>query len=110
MTDAPESTTEVDILPPYARDALDVVASARSDADSGLTGAEAAERLARLGPNQITGEPPPSVWEVAIAQLRDPQACAAERAHGPGTFGAGILDALHGLDQTTIVERARVDP
>jgi hydroxyethylthiazole kinase len=34
---------------------------------------------------------------------------AAERAHGPGTFAAGILDALHGLDQTTIVERARVD-
>jgi hydroxyethylthiazole kinase len=34
---------------------------------------------------------------------------AAERAHGPGTFAAGILDALHGLDQATIVERARVD-
>src|SRR6476660_5152479 len=72
MTDAPDATTEVDILPPYARDPLDVVASARSDADSGLTGAEAAERLARLGPNRITGEPPPSVWEVAVAQLRDP--------------------------------------
>ena len=72
MTDAPDTTTEVDILPPYARDALDVVASGRSDADSGLTGAEAAERLARLGPNRITGEPPPSTWEVALAQLRDP--------------------------------------
>jgi Ca2+-transporting ATPase len=72
MTDAPDTTTEVDILPPYSRDALDVVASARSDADSGLTGTEAAERLARLGPNQITGEPPPSVWEVALTQLRDP--------------------------------------
>ncbi|HEX5195981.1 MAG TPA: cation-translocating P-type ATPase [Gaiellales bacterium] len=48
------------------------MASARSDADSGLTGTEAAERLARLGPNQITGEPPPSMWEVAVAQLRDP--------------------------------------
>ena len=72
MTDAPDTTTEADILPPYAREALDVVASARSDADSGLTGAEATERLARLGPNQITGEPPPSVWEVAVAQLRDP--------------------------------------
>ncbi len=34
---------------------------------------------------------------------------AALRAHGPGTFAAGILDALHGLDQNTIVERARVD-
>jgi len=34
---------------------------------------------------------------------------AAERAQGPGSFAAGILDALHGLDQATIVERARVD-
>jgi Ca2+-transporting ATPase len=72
MTGAPDTTTEVDILPPYARDAQDVVASARSDADSGLTRAEAEERLARLGPNRITGEPPPSVWEVSVAQLRDP--------------------------------------
>jgi hydroxyethylthiazole kinase len=34
---------------------------------------------------------------------------AAERAQGPGTFAAGILDALNGLDQATIVERARVE-
>jgi hydroxyethylthiazole kinase len=33
---------------------------------------------------------------------------AAARAHGPGTLAVGILDALHGLDQRTIVERARV--
>lgn len=33
---------------------------------------------------------------------------AAVRAHGPGTLAVGILDALHGLDQRTIVERARV--
>jgi hydroxyethylthiazole kinase len=32
---------------------------------------------------------------------------AAVRAHGPGTLAVGILDALHGLDQRTIVERAR---
>ena len=32
---------------------------------------------------------------------------AAAGAHGPGTFAAGILDALHGLDEATIVERAR---
>ncbi len=54
MTDAADTATEADMLPPYAREALDVVASSRSDADAGLTGAEAAERLARLGPNQIT--------------------------------------------------------
>ena len=34
---------------------------------------------------------------------------AAGCAQGPGTFAAGILDALHGLDQATIVERARVE-
>jgi hydroxyethylthiazole kinase len=34
---------------------------------------------------------------------------AAERAQGPGTFAAAILDALHGLDQATIVERTRVE-
>src|SRR3981081_2897144 len=34
---------------------------------------------------------------------------AAGRAQGPGTFAAGILDALHGLDQAAIVERARAE-
>jgi hydroxyethylthiazole kinase len=33
---------------------------------------------------------------------------AAARAIGPGTLAVGILDALHGLDQQTIVERARI--
>jgi len=34
---------------------------------------------------------------------------AAVGAHGPGSFAVGILDALHGLDQRTIVARARLD-
>jgi len=33
---------------------------------------------------------------------------AAAGAHGPGTLAVGILDALHGLDQRTVVERARI--
>ncbi|HWM49381.1 MAG TPA: hydroxyethylthiazole kinase [Xanthobacteraceae bacterium] len=33
---------------------------------------------------------------------------AAARAGGPGTFAAGILDAVHALDRATIVDRARV--
>jgi hydroxyethylthiazole kinase len=33
---------------------------------------------------------------------------AAGRADGPGTLAIGILDTLHGLDQRTIIERARV--
>ena len=56
----------------YAREATDVVASAESDATNGLTAAEAAARLSRYGPNEIKGEKPPSVWQVALQQLRDP--------------------------------------
>ncbi len=59
-------------LPPYARDAGAVVVALGSDADSGLTGAEAASRLSRYGPNEISKEQPPSVWAVAAQQLRDP--------------------------------------
>jgi Ca2+-transporting ATPase len=58
--------------PEYGRAAADVVAALGSDASSGLTGAEAAARLASHGPNEITGETPPSVWQIAMLQLRDP--------------------------------------
>jgi hypothetical protein len=48
------------------------VTALEGDIDRGLTAAEAASRLSRFGPNEITGEEPPSVWVVALAQLRDP--------------------------------------
>ena len=57
---------------PYARDAAVVVSELGSDPSNGLTTAEAASRLTRYGPNQITAEKPPSVWAVALVQLRDP--------------------------------------
>jgi magnesium-transporting ATPase (P-type) len=41
-----------------------------SDETVGLT--EAAARLSRHGANQISIEKPPSVWAVALGQLRDP--------------------------------------
>ena len=72
MTAGPDTSAAADAAAPYAREALDVVASAGSDAEAGLTGAEAAGGSPETGPNQITGEPPPSVWAVAVAQLRDP--------------------------------------
>jgi Ca2+-transporting ATPase len=56
----------------FAQDADRVVAAMGSDAERGLSRAEAATRLSRYGPNQIAGEKPPSVWAVALAQLRDP--------------------------------------
>jgi Ca2+-transporting ATPase len=59
-------------VPPFARDADAVVADAGSDAASGLTAAEAASRLAQYGPNRLTAEKPPSVWRIALEQLRVP--------------------------------------
>ena len=61
-----------DAAPPYALDAVDVAAGMGSDPVAGLTDADAVARLARYGPNQITGEKPPSVLTVALTQLRDP--------------------------------------
>jgi Ca2+-transporting ATPase len=63
---------DADGTPPYASEAAAVVAALGSDETTGLTGAEAAERLARYGPNEIPREQPPSVWAVAAQQLRDP--------------------------------------
>ena len=56
----------------FAQDEASVVAAFGSDAEHGLSQAEAAARLAQYGPNQITGEKPPSVSAVALAQLREP--------------------------------------
>ena len=57
---------------PYGRKSLEVVTALGSDPATGLTAGEAAGRLSRYGPNEIMGEPPPSVWAVALGQLRDP--------------------------------------
>ena len=59
-------------LPPFAREAADVTASQGTDSASGLSAAEAANRLERFGPNQITSEKPPSVWAIALGQFRNP--------------------------------------
>ncbi|MEV4637574.1 cation-transporting P-type ATPase [Actinoplanes sp. NPDC049548] len=58
--------------PWFARTAVDVVTAMGSDADRGLSRAEAAARLSRYGANRIAEEKPPSVWAVALQQLRDP--------------------------------------
>ena len=65
-------TQETAGSPAFAVDAAAVVAGLQSDADNGLTSAEAAKRLSTYGPNQLTAEKPPSVLKIALAQLRDP--------------------------------------
>jgi Ca2+-transporting ATPase len=56
----------------YAQDPGAVLTTLGGDAEHGLTRAEAAARLSRYGPNQITREKPPSVWAITLQLLRDP--------------------------------------
>ena len=65
-------TTAPGTKPPYTLGAAEVVADLGSNETTGLTAADASARLARYGENKITSEKPPSVWEVALGQLRDP--------------------------------------
>ncbi len=69
-----------------------------SDGERGLSQAEAAERLARYGPNQITGEKPPSVWAIALEQLRDPMnimlVAVTAVSFAIGQVSTGIIVAL----------------
>lgn len=63
---------EVELADPHALDALEVVTALGTDVTHGLSAAEVATRQARYGPNEITGEAPPSLLAVALLQLRDP--------------------------------------
>ena len=56
---------------PYLRTADEVMAAEGSAAD-GLTAASVADRRSRYGANEITGEAPPSLWAVAMTQLKNP--------------------------------------
>ena len=82
----------------FAQDEAAVVAALETDAAQGLTQAEAAARLARDGPNEITGEKPPSVWQVALEQLREPMnimlVAVTAVSFAIGEVPTGILVAL----------------
>ena len=58
----------------YAMEADAVVGALGSDTQSGLSHVEAERRLSRDGANEIAQEEPPSVWAIALGQLRDPRA------------------------------------
>ncbi len=76
MSDSTQARTEPGSdsggAPWYAQTPDAVLAALGSDAERGLTAQEVEQRRARYGPNEITSEPPPSVWAVAAVQLRDP--------------------------------------
>jgi len=87
-----------DGAPPYLHEASDAVAAMGSDELSGLSTAEAASRLSRYGQNEIRAEPPPSVWAVALAQLRDPMnvmlIAVTAVSFAIGEISTGIIVAL----------------
>ncbi|WP_246462090.1 cation-translocating P-type ATPase [Nocardia transvalensis] len=56
----------------HAQDAAVVVSALTSDAGSGLSPGDAEERRRRYGTNEIAAEPEPSVWAIALTQLKDP--------------------------------------
>jgi Ca2+-transporting ATPase len=71
-TKVPPEALDPGETPPYARDAAAVLEALGSDPAAGLTAAEASARLSRFGANEIAREQPPSVWSIALGQLRDP--------------------------------------
>jgi Ca2+-transporting ATPase len=58
--------------PWFGRERSALVAALGGETERGLTRGEAADRLSRYEPSQITGQRPPSVWAVALHQLRNP--------------------------------------
>ncbi|MCY7417161.1 MAG: HAD-IC family P-type ATPase, partial [Chloroflexi bacterium] len=57
---------------PWGRDAAVVAHGLGTDVHRGLTGHEAAARLARIGPNQLEGAPRVPAWRRLLAQFDDP--------------------------------------
>jgi Ca2+-transporting ATPase len=56
----------------YALAPAAAAAALSVDGDQGLAAEEAQRRLESYGPNQLTTEPPPSIWSVALGQLSNP--------------------------------------
>ena len=72
MDQEERSVVNESVAHPYARKADDVVAAMGSNADIGLPTTEATSRRATYGPNEITAEPPPSTWAIALGQFMNP--------------------------------------
>src|SRR6516164_8581334 len=94
------STTAPESSPPkwFALDTAAALENLAVDADQGLDADEAQRRLASYGPNQLTTEPPPSLWSVALGQLSNPMnimlAIVAVASIAIGQVATGIFVAL----------------
>ena len=50
----------------------DTLVALDSNAETGLDGVKVERRLTEYGPNELASEPPPLLWVIALAQLKDP--------------------------------------
>ena len=70
----------------------------RRRSGAGLDAEEVERRLAQYGPNQLTTEPPPSMWSVALGQLSNPMnimlVIVAVASIAIGQVATGIFVAL----------------
>src|SRR5690242_523488 len=57
---------------PSIHDAIDVARQLDTNLERGLSGAEAARRLAADGPNELRSAAPVPPWRKFLAQFRDP--------------------------------------
>ena len=60
------------VAEPWRRDAAAIAAELGTDVRSGLSAAEAADRLAAYGPNQLDTATPVPSWRKLLAQFADP--------------------------------------
>ncbi|HEX6236347.1 MAG TPA: cation-translocating P-type ATPase [Acidimicrobiales bacterium] len=67
MIDAAPPVTD-----PWRMRAAEVAESLGTDPEAGLSGAEAAARLARYGPNHLEGAPPVPAWRRFLSQFESP--------------------------------------
>ncbi len=109
---------------PSLLDAGQVALASGTDPSQGLTGAEAALRLARHGPNALRARPPLPAWRRLLAQFQDPLvylllgalavALVAWAAEGRGGWPVDpvviaavmVFNALLGFAQEAKAERA----
>ena len=55
----------------YQKSSATVVEEIGSDLHKGLSDKEAAERLAKYGPNELKGKPHATIWEMLLEQFKD---------------------------------------
>jgi Ca2+-transporting ATPase len=77
----------------HVRDAGDVVAQLETDMETGLTEAEAATRLATVGPNELRPPEKEPAWKLFVAQFNDFMIWVLLAAVAVSAFEGEVLDA-----------------